>query len=183
MYIDSTVTDLAMFGCSMDRNQQNGIQVYQNANATYRGSRRLLSGFRFLTNGRAAHNAYSDILCNDATTDVTLIGASFQGSETATKVAYNINMAAGTRFKLFGCKFDTVTPGYGIAAIGRPRLVEGDAPEVGVSPAALPSFAVGALPSAAVAGQLIYVNNGAANKRLAISDGVSWRFPDGALVT
>ena len=111
---------------------------------------------------------------------MTLVGASFQGSDTGIKVAYNINTAPGSRFKLFGCKFDTVTPGYAMAAVSNPRLIEGDAPEVGVSPAGLPSFAVGVLPSAAVAGQLIYVNNGTANKRLAISDGgTNWRFPDG----
>jgi hypothetical protein len=167
----------------MDRNQKSGIEIYNNTNPTYRGSRRLLSGFRFLSNGQAAHNTYSDVACNDANSDVTLVGASFQGSDTGIKVAYNINTAPGSRLKLFGCKFDTVTPGYATAAVSNPRLIEGDAPEVGVSPAGLPSFAVGALPSAAVAGQLLYVSNAAANKRLAISDGTNWRFPDGNIVT
>jgi hypothetical protein len=183
IYIDGTVTDLALYACSMDRNQKSGLEIYSNTNTTYRGSRRLLSGFRFLTNGQAAHNTYSDIACHDANSDVTLIGASFQGSETAIKVAHNITLAAGSCFKLFGCKFDTITPGYATAPISAPRLAEGDAPEVGVSPARLPSFTIGGLPSAAIAGQLIYVSNGAVNKRLAISDGTNWRFPDGALVT
>jgi hypothetical protein len=48
----------------------------------------------------------------------------------------------------------------------------------------LPTYTVGTVPSAAtyVRG-LIYVSNGTANKRLAISDGTSWRFPDGAVVS
>jgi Pectate lyase superfamily protein len=130
MYIDGTVTDLALYACSMDRNKKSGVEIYNNTNPTYRGSRRLLSGFRFLSNGQAAHNTYCDIACNDANSDVTLVGASFQGSDTGIKVAYNINTAPGSRFKLFGCKFDTVTPGYATAAVSNPRLIEGDAPEV-----------------------------------------------------
>lgn len=47
----------------------------------------------------------------------------------------------------------------------------------------LQSFAKAALPSASPAGQLIYVSNGTSNKRLAVSDGSSWRFPDGAVVS
>lgn len=51
-------------------------------------------------------------------------------------------------------------------------------------PAVLPTYTVATVPSAAtyVRG-LIYVSNGTANKRLAISDGTSWRFPDGAVVS
>ncbi|MGV1790986.1 hypothetical protein [Rhizobium sp. A37_96] len=51
-------------------------------------------------------------------------------------------------------------------------------------PPRIPSFTVSTLPSAAANPQgLAYVSNGTANKRLAISDGTSWRFPDGAIVS
>ena len=48
----------------------------------------------------------------------------------------------------------------------------------------LPSYTVATLPSAANNARcLIYVSDGTSNKRLAISDGVAWRFPDGATVS
>lgn len=47
----------------------------------------------------------------------------------------------------------------------------------------LRSYTVGTLPSAATAGQLIYVSDGTSNKRLAVSDGTNWRFPDGNIVS
>jgi hypothetical protein len=47
----------------------------------------------------------------------------------------------------------------------------------------LRSYSVAALPSASPAGQLIYVADGSANRRMAVSDGASWRWPDGALVS
>ena len=46
----------------------------------------------------------------------------------------------------------------------------------------LRSYTVGTLPSAAQAGQLIYVGDGGGNRRLAVSDGTGWRWPDGSLV-
>lgn len=51
-------------------------------------------------------------------------------------------------------------------------------------PPRLPSYTVATLPSAAtyVRG-LIYVSDGVGNKRLAISDGTNWRWPDGAIVS
>jgi len=48
----------------------------------------------------------------------------------------------------------------------------------------LPSYTVSTLPDAAEnARGLIYVSNGTGNKRLAISDGTNWRFPDGNVVS
>lgn len=47
----------------------------------------------------------------------------------------------------------------------------------------LRSYAVASLPSASPEGQLIYVSNGSANRRMAVSDGSNWRFPDGAVVS
>lgn len=47
----------------------------------------------------------------------------------------------------------------------------------------LRSYTVATLPSASPAGMLIYVSDGTANKRLAVSDGTNWRFPDGNVVS
>ncbi|NYZ17829.1 hypothetical protein HL658_35250 [Azospirillum sp. RWY-5-1] len=46
----------------------------------------------------------------------------------------------------------------------------------------LRSYTVATLPSAAGL-SLVYVSDGAANKRLAVSDGSVWRWPDGAVVS
>ena len=48
----------------------------------------------------------------------------------------------------------------------------------------LPSYTVATLPAAASFGRgMIYVADGTLNKRLAISDGTNWRWPDGAIVS
>ena len=48
----------------------------------------------------------------------------------------------------------------------------------------LPSYTVATLPDAAAnARGLIYVSDGTSNKRLAVSDGTNWRFPDGNVVS
>jgi len=47
----------------------------------------------------------------------------------------------------------------------------------------LRSFTVATLPSAATARRIIYVSDGTSNKRLAITDGTNWRWPDGAIVS
>ena len=52
------------------------------------------------------------------------------------------------------------------------------------SPLQLPSFTVATLPPAASYPRcMIHVADGTANKRLAISDGAAWRWPDGAVVS
>lgn len=48
---------------------------------------------------------------------------------------------------------------------------------------ALRPYTVATLPSASSPGRMIYVSDGAANKRLAVSDGANWRWPDGAVVS
>lgn len=51
-------------------------------------------------------------------------------------------------------------------------------------PPKITSFTVATLPSASAYNQCIaYVSNGTGNKRLAVSDGANWRFPDGAIVS
>jgi len=47
----------------------------------------------------------------------------------------------------------------------------------------LRAYTVATLPAASPAGQLIYVSNGSSNRRLAVSDGSAWRFPDGNVVS
>ena len=51
-------------------------------------------------------------------------------------------------------------------------------------PIALASYTVATLPAAATyANSIIYVSDGTSNKRLAVSDGTNWRFPDGNIVS
>ena len=51
------------------------------------------------------------------------------------------------------------------------------------SPLQLPAYTVATLPPAATYPRcMIYVSDGTANKRFAVSDGTSWRWPDGAVV-
>lgn len=51
-------------------------------------------------------------------------------------------------------------------------------------PFKLKAYTVGTLPTAATYVQgIIYVSDGTGNKRLAISDGSAWRFPDGNIVS
>ena len=52
-------------------------------------------------------------------------------------------------------------------------------------PVRLAAYTVATVPSAVAhgAGAIIHVSNGAASKRLAISDGTAWRWPDGAVVS
>ena len=47
---------------------------------------------------------------------------------------------------------------------------------------ALPSYTVATLPTAAARG-VVYVSDGASNRRLAVADGVTWRWPDGTAVS
>jgi len=48
----------------------------------------------------------------------------------------------------------------------------------------LASYTVATMPDAAEhARGLIYVSDGTSNKRLAVSDGTNWRFPDGNIVS
>lgn len=51
-------------------------------------------------------------------------------------------------------------------------------------PVKLPSYTVAGVPAASLwTGCLIYVSDGTANKRLAVSDGTNWRFPDGNIIS
>lgn len=61
---------------------------------------------------------------------------------------------------------------------------KGTAPVSASAPLQIPGFTVATLPSASTFNRcLIYVTDGTANKRLAVSDGTNWRWPDGAIVS
>jgi hypothetical protein len=63
-------------------------------------------------------------------------------------------------------------------------LGKGTGPVQAGSPLQLPPYTVATLPPAATYPRcMIYVSDGTANKRLAISDGAAWRWPDGAVVS
>ena len=63
-------------------------------------------------------------------------------------------------------------------------LGKGTGPVQAGSPLQLPSFTIATLPPAATYPRcMIYVSDGATNKRLAISDGTAWRWPDGLVVS
>lgn len=47
----------------------------------------------------------------------------------------------------------------------------------------LRSYTVAGLPSATLPGQMIYVSDGSSNRRMAVSDGTNWRWPDGVVVS
>lgn len=48
----------------------------------------------------------------------------------------------------------------------------------------LPTYTVATLPDAATYPRgIIYVSDGVSNQRMAISDGINWRFPSGSIVS
>lgn len=54
----------------------------------------------------------------------------------------------------------------------------------GAEPIKLAPYTVATLPSASkYTHTFIYVSDGTSNKRLAVSDGTNWRWPDGAIVS
>ncbi|CAH0220359.1 glycoside hydrolase family 55 protein [Roseomonas sp. CECT 9278] len=68
--------------------------------------------------------------------------------------------------------------------VGLQLAAKGAAAVSTTSPFQLPTYTVATLPAAATYVRcVIYVSDGTANKRLAISDGTSWRWPDGAVVS
>lgn len=63
-------------------------------------------------------------------------------------------------------------------------LLPKDGTERATAPLPLAVYTVTTLPSASVyTNCLIVVSNGTGNKRLALSDGTNWRFPDGNVVS
>lgn len=61
--------------------------------------------------------------------------------------------------------------------------VTNDGEEPMIRPLLLAEYTIATLPVASVwRGGVVYLTNGASNKRMAISDGTIWRYPDGAAV-
>ena len=130
-----------------------------------------------------------------------------QGSDTNAGVALAAKGTGTVRLQTRGATaFEvnaTGTPGNFVrvnatAAGGTPQLLaqgtdtnvalqlsaKGTAVVSTTSPFQLANYTVATLPAAAAnARSVIYVSDGAANKRLAISDGTNWRWPDGAVVS
>jgi hypothetical protein len=64
--------------------------------------------------------------------------------------------------------------------------ITNDGDETMVKPFRLVATTVAGLtdfPAASWTGSILYVSNGTGNKRLAVSDGTNWRFPDGNVVS
>lgn len=68
-----------------------------------------------------------------------------------------------------------VGPDHEFRALVKERFAE---------PVTMPAYTVATLPAAASwTAALIYVSDGTGNKRVAVSDGTNWRFPDGNVVS
>jgi phosphotransferase system HPr-like phosphotransfer protein len=105
-------------------------------------------------------------------------GTSFEVSAAATPVNYlrATGTAAGGQPQLSAQGSD--------ANITLQLAPKGTAPVQTTAPFQLPTYTVATLPSAATFVRcIVHVSDGTANKRFAISDGTSWRWPDGAVVT
>ncbi|MBP2294246.1 hypothetical protein [Azospirillum rugosum] len=127
----------------------------------------------------------------------TPIGATAPSTATVTTLTATGNLAAGwvaqitstdagnTGRVLIGSRYNAAalqgaTAAGAVADLhlnpdGGGRVLFGSVP-------ALPSYTIATLPTATARG-LIYVSDGAANRRLAVSDGTGWRWPDGAAVS
>jgi hypothetical protein len=74
----------------------------------------------------------------------------------------------------------TVRVQYG----GSDRMIVGNTQVQSEVPFRLPTYTVATLPAAGSFGRcMVYVSDGTSDKRLAISDSVNWRWPDGAIVS
>lgn len=85
---------------------------------------------------------------------------------------------------VIGNHFSAVTSQYGSTGnLGTEYNLQ-DFGSQTAKPIKLAAHTVGSLPAASTyTGGIIYVSNGTSNKRLAISDGTNWRFPDGNVVS
>jgi hypothetical protein len=96
---------------------------------------------------------------------------------TSTGTEYEFTPSGLTTFIAANTTLLTATDASALTAVQAASLVQ-------ALPLRLPTYTVATVPSAATyARGLIYISDGTANKRLAISDGTDWRFPDGNVVT
>lgn len=105
--ITANCTDFKWEGGSFDRNQKYGIVSARNTNPTYRGQR-LFTGVRFLGNGTAADNTYSDVCCTDAEDSLSFVACDFMGWDNSLKrIKYYFDFAnTGARVFAQGCRFN-----------------------------------------------------------------------------
>jgi hypothetical protein len=72
----------------------------------------------------------------------------------------------------------------GTTSIGGGRLTVDTTRVTATVPVRLPSYTVASLPSASThVRSLVFVSDGASSKRLAVSDGTNWLWPDGTVVS
>lgn len=125
--------------------------------------------------------------------------ATFQIGDTAGASGGNLQFTATDQYAIFVARaagvsraqqiVDVASGNYFFDAAGEFRFRDAvnGATRFVISNAGIPilrGYTVAGLPAAATyTAGLIYVSNGTANKRLAISDGTNWRFPDGAIVS
>jgi len=117
-------------------------------------------------------------------------GGAFNASSSG--AAFLCNVTEDWTATANGCRMTFSTTANGSAALTE-RLRIADAGDLQMGGAntvidvnrhlALRSYTVGTLPSASTSARLIYVSDGTVNKRLAVCDGASWRFPDGNVVS
>ena len=136
----------------------------------------------------------SAIQSGDQILNVAAFGYGATGYASNTRAGFVAAAAENWSDTAQGTYFTISTTTSGTASVGERLRIDNDGTiKVGSGGAKtvltqdgivhLQSYTVTTLPSASPAGQLIYVSNGTSNKRLAVSDGSNWRFPDGAVVS
>lgn len=108
--ITADCTDFAWSGGSVDRNLANGVEASKSV-GTSRGSRTFM-GVRFLGNGAATDNTYSDVKCTDAEDSLAFIGCDFMGYDNSAKrVKYFYEFAnPAARVRAIGCRYNYAAP-------------------------------------------------------------------------
>ncbi len=99
------------------------------------------------------------------------------------QLRWTLNMGGGNTWQLDRYNSSSVyqdTPFYVDSITGQFAMNK----PVAVNPLRLQSYTVATLPAPALwATCIAYVSDGTSNKRLAVSDGTNWRWPDGAIVS
>jgi hypothetical protein len=98
---------------------------------------------------------------------------------TAGNIAYMRTPYAGGEFALFDASYNKI-----ISAIDAGALAIANVTRMSIdAPLQLKSYTIATKPSASANPRaVIYLSDGASNKRLSISDGADWRYPDGTVV-
>lgn len=106
----------------------------------------------------------------------------------AVDINYYYSLSGGNPFINYDANdyflYNRTTNRYSYLIAGVEQLGITDSNTIVQKPLMLASFTVATLPTASAnTNAIIFVQNGTLNKRLAVSDGTNWRFPDGAIVS